>query len=513
MAARVTLCNAFEPRAMFTVRLPRAWLASKACGAVLEIYAERFEAKHGAPLPPCVLEVDGDAVDAAAPLAGAVEDGAVVVVAAAGRGRRARRASLAAALAARGRDEEALVALAAARAAPARAGDASDAALDAARGDRLEALGRLAEAAAARGRGGGAARAAAALAARAAAPRAPERRAAPSFPATARGLARAAAFLDEHGYAVVRGAAAPAECEAILGMLWDWLEGLGTGLDRGDAATWVDGRWPLAAGASGAISARERRRRAAHRASRAGILPHHGAGHCAGMWAARRLPAVRAAFGAIWRTDDLLASRGAAPGPAASPPDRRGAQVRRPRALPAGRADVRALVARGPAPGAAARPRVRPGLRGDQPLVQGVPTKLQTSRARSNRRRCGWFWDESIAIVEFPKHRVWTTPSRTLKSGCIFGSRTGPGRAQPARRGPRGIGRRRHGARPGLARGLLRRRVRADPRLPPRRARRLRARAPLCAGTSGPNFRTLYLGHIEVDSAEFWTSRLLSSSS
>jgi len=268
MAARVTLCNAFEPRAMFTVRLPRAWLASKACGAVLEIYAERFEAKHGAPLPPCVLEVDGDAVDAAAPLAGAVEDGAVVVVAAAGRGRRARRASLAAALAARGRDEEALVALAAARAAPARAGDASDAALDAARGDRLEALGRLAEAAAARGRGGAAARAAAALAARAAAPRAPERRAAPSFPATARGLARAAAFLDEHGYAVVRGAAAPAECEAILGMLWDWLEGLGTGLDRGDAATWVDGRWPLAAGASGALSARERRRRAAHRASR-----------------------------------------------------------------------------------------------------------------------------------------------------------------------------------------------------------------------------------------------------
>ena len=49
MAARVTLCNAFEPRAMFTVRLPRAWLASKACGAVLELYAARFEAKHGAP--------------------------------------------------------------------------------------------------------------------------------------------------------------------------------------------------------------------------------------------------------------------------------------------------------------------------------------------------------------------------------------------------------------------------------------------------------------------------------
>ena len=32
-------------------------------------------------------------------------------------------------------------------------------------------------------------------------------------------------------------------------------------------------------------------------------------------------------------------------------------------------------------------------------------------------------------------------------------------------------------------------------------------------GGSPPNFRTLYLGHIEVDSADFWTNRLLSSSS
>ena len=32
-------------------------------------------------------------------------------------------------------------------------------------------------------------------------------------------------------------------------------------------------------------------------------------------------------------------------------------------------------------------------------------------------------------------------------------------------------------------------------------------------GGSPPNFRTLYLGQIEVDSADFWTDRLLSSSS
>ena len=32
-------------------------------------------------------------------------------------------------------------------------------------------------------------------------------------------------------------------------------------------------------------------------------------------------------------------------------------------------------------------------------------------------------------------------------------------------------------------------------------------------GGSPPNFRTLYLGQIDVDSADFWTNRLLSSSS
>ena len=31
-------------------------------------------------------------------------------------------------------------------------------------------------------------------------------------------------------------------------------------------------------------------------------------------------------------------------------------------------------------------------------------------------------------------------------------------------------------------------------------------------GPPPPNFRTLYLGQIEVDSADFWTNRLLSSS-
>ena len=43
-------------------------------------------------------------------------------------------------------------------------------------------------------------------------------------------------------------------------------------------------------------------------------------------------------------------------------------------------------------------------LCGIQPLVWVVLTKLQNSRARSNRSRFGWFLDGSIALVEFSKH-------------------------------------------------------------------------------------------------------------
>ena len=42
---------------------------------------------------------------------------------------------------------------------------------------------------------------------------------------------------------------------------------------------------------------------------------------------------------------------------------------------------------------------------------------------------------------------------------------------------------------------------------------RLRVRINRRFGTSRPNFEILSLGHIEVDSADFWTGRFLSSSS
>lgn len=96
------------------------------------------------------------------------------------------------------------------------------------------------------------------------------------------------AYLEEHGYLVVADALSAREAETALDKTWDYLEGLGTGIDRRDPATWDDDRWPTAV--------------------HGGILPGHGIGHCDAQWFIRSVPNVKAAFAAIWGTDDLLVS-------------------------------------------------------------------------------------------------------------------------------------------------------------------------------------------------------------
>ncbi len=96
------------------------------------------------------------------------------------------------------------------------------------------------------------------------------------------------AYLHEHGYVVIAGALSPAECGAALDLTWDYLEELGTGIDRHDWTTWGDDRWPTAV--------------------HGGILPGHGVGHSAAQWFIRSAPAVKQAFAAIWDDDDLLVS-------------------------------------------------------------------------------------------------------------------------------------------------------------------------------------------------------------
>ena len=56
----------------------------------------------------------------------------------------------------------------------------------------------------------------------------------------------AVAHLDEYGFVVLANALSAQEAEHALSLLWDYLEELGTGIDRTDVGTWDDDRWPTA---------------------------------------------------------------------------------------------------------------------------------------------------------------------------------------------------------------------------------------------------------------------------
>ena len=71
----------------------------------------------------------------------------------------------------------------------------------------------------------------------------------------------ALAHLDEYGFVVLANALSAQEAERAMSLLWDYLEELGTGIDRTDVGTWDDDRWPTAV----------------HGA----ILPSYGVGHSA----------------------------------------------------------------------------------------------------------------------------------------------------------------------------------------------------------------------------------------
>ena len=95
-------------------------------------------------------------------------------------------------------------------------------------------------------------------------------------------------YLEEQGYVVIKNALSTAEASKTLELLWDYLEGLGTGIDRRDVSTWGDDRWPTCA--------------------HGGIMPSYGIGHSEAQWFLRGIPKVKKAFAKIWNTDDLLTS-------------------------------------------------------------------------------------------------------------------------------------------------------------------------------------------------------------
>ena len=102
------------------------------------------------------------------------------------------------------------------------------------------------------------------------------------------GSEESTSYLDEYGYVVIKNALTAEEAEKTIDLLWDYLEELGTGIDRTNPTTWEDDRWPTCA----------------HGA----ILPSYGIGHSQAQWFVRGVPNVKKAFAKIWETEELLTS-------------------------------------------------------------------------------------------------------------------------------------------------------------------------------------------------------------
>ena len=107
-------------------------------------------------------------------------------------------------------------------------------------------------------------------------------------PRLAAGSPESLEHLRTEGFVVIANALSSAEAQHALDLTWDYLEGLGTGIDRNDMGTWGDDRWPIV--------------------TSGGIVPSLGIGHSAAQWFTRSAPAVKQAFASIWDDDDLLVS-------------------------------------------------------------------------------------------------------------------------------------------------------------------------------------------------------------
>lgn len=96
-------------------------------------------------------------------------------------------------------------------------------------------------------------------------------------------------YLDQHGYAVIKGVAKDVEIEEGINLLWDFMLQLPSNkCDRNDPSTWNDDEW--------------------YPSPRNGILNAMGTGQSAIAWQARLFPKVKETFASIWGTDDLITS-------------------------------------------------------------------------------------------------------------------------------------------------------------------------------------------------------------
>merc|ERR1711988_139592 len=96
--------------------------------------------------------------------------------------------------------------------------------------------------------------------------------------------------LETEGWIVVPSVLTQTEVETCKSLTWDWLESLGSGIDRSDPTSWTDINWP------GDL--------------RSGITGTCGSNQQPSLWFIRGHPKVQEVFARIWsvRTSDLITS-------------------------------------------------------------------------------------------------------------------------------------------------------------------------------------------------------------
>jgi ectoine hydroxylase-related dioxygenase (phytanoyl-CoA dioxygenase family) len=94
--------------------------------------------------------------------------------------------------------------------------------------------------------------------------------------------------LKKFGWCVIPDIITAERASEYISKMWDWLEGLNTGVDRNNQKTWEEGTWPKVVGAS--------------------IFHQYNAGHAQFMWDIRSEGNVIGAFSKIWGTDKLIVS-------------------------------------------------------------------------------------------------------------------------------------------------------------------------------------------------------------
>ena len=98
------------------------------------------------------------------------------------------------------------------------------------------------------------------------------------------------AYLDANGYAVVGDVLSHVETEAALAKVWDFMEGMGTGINRNDPVTWSNEHWMENSNPG------------------SGLMSQHGLGHSEALWYVRGIPAVKDVWATLLDDDDLIVS-------------------------------------------------------------------------------------------------------------------------------------------------------------------------------------------------------------